>query len=502
MANDLVQQMGGAVARMPAQRRIVLLGGLLVVVAAVIGVGMWAAEPAWVVLYSGVTLGDAAQMTEALDKAGVQNKLATDGSQVLVAKQDYAKARVLLAKADLPGTGRPGYKLIDQQNALANDFMQRITFQRALEGELSRSISSTVGVEEANVHLTMPEPSALRRNDRPAKAAVQLKMRSGMLLAPGAVQGIIAVVSSSVDRLAPENVVVTDESGRLLSASPDEGGAFGGAGRQMEMQQSVEKYLAGKAERILETVAGLGVPRVQVSAHLNFDQVERSVESFDPDGAVLSAEGRSESQASPDGTGGQTVVNNTYQNSRKFEKILTAGGGITKLSVSVAIDERALTSDSTSTTPVADRLANVEALVRNAIGFDSARGDQIAVKAIPFEVAQKDSVQAQPPKSMLDLAERFARPAVGLIAIVSLLVVALRTLKTLQTIRPAAPAASVGRPGQGQLPPPELPTPVIPPLGPPPETVLLKNRVVEETSDKPHLMAQVVRAWMTEGTQA
>ena len=92
MANDLVQQMGGAVGRMPAQRRIVLLGGVLVVVAAVIGVGMWAAEPAWVVLYGGITLGEAGQMTDALDKAGVRNKVGTDGSEVLVSKQDYAKA--------------------------------------------------------------------------------------------------------------------------------------------------------------------------------------------------------------------------------------------------------------------------------------------------------------------------------------------------------------------------------------------------------------------------
>ena len=501
MANDLVQQMGGAVGRMPAQRRIVLLGGVLVVVAAVIGVGMWAAEPAWVVLYGGITLGEASQMTDALDKAGLRNKVGIDGSQVMVSKQDYARARVLLAKSDLPRNGRPGYQLIDQQNALANDFMQRVTFQRALEGELSRSISGTAGVAVADVHLTMPEPSALRRNERPAKAAIQLKMRSGMALAPGAVQGIVAVVSSSVDRLTPENVVVTDESGRLLSAPPEDGTTFGGASRQMDMQQSVERYLAGKAQRMLETVAGLGVPRVQVNAHLNFDQVERSVESFDPDGQVLSAEGRSESQAAPDGSGGQTIVNNSYQNSRKFEKILSAGGGVTKLSVSVAIDERALNADSMSTTPIADRLTSVEALVRNAIGFDSARGDQIAVRAIPFETAPKDSIVASPAaRSTVDLADRFARPAVGLVAIIALLVVALKTLKTLQSMEP--PAGVGGRAARGQLPRAEGDSSVIPPLGPPSETVLLKNRVVEETSERPQLMAQVVRAWMTEGTQA
>src|SRR5690606_9889162 len=103
-------------------------------------------------------------------------------------------------------------------------------------------------------------------------------------------QGIIATVSNSVDRLSPENVVVTDETGRLLSGPTDEAvSAFGSASKRMEMQQSVEKYLTGKAERLLETVAGLGRPRIQVGADLNFDQVERTVESFDPDGQVLAA---------------------------------------------------------------------------------------------------------------------------------------------------------------------------------------------------------------------
>ncbi|MGE3618709.1 MAG: flagellar basal-body MS-ring/collar protein FliF, partial [Gemmatimonadales bacterium] len=356
MANDMVQQLGGAVQRMPAQRRIALLGGLLLIAAAVIGVGLWASEPAWVPLYTDVSLGEAAQMTDALDKAGIQNKLGADGSQVLVARSAYARARVILAKASLPSGSRPGYELLDQQNALgSSDFIQRVNFQRALEGELAQSIGATTGVDRADVHLTIPEPSALRRNDRPAKAAVRLRMRPGMLLAPGAVPGIIALVSNSVDRLSPENVVVTDESGRLLSAPTEDGSVMGGAARRMEMQQSVEGYLAGKAERLLETVAGLGTPRVQVGADLNFDQVERTIESFDPDGQVLAAEGRSETEAAADGSGAQTIVNNTYQNSRRLEKILSAGGGVNRLTISVLVDERSIRADTSSTAPLADR---------------------------------------------------------------------------------------------------------------------------------------------------
>lgn len=493
MANDLVHQVSGAVQRMPARRRMLLVGGLAVVLAAVIGVGIWASEPAWVSLYEGVGLGEAAQMTEALDKAGIRNKLGASGSEVMVSKEDYARARVLLAKSDLPQGGRPGFKLLDQQNIWGTtDFIQRVTYQRALEGELAQSIGNTTGVERADVHLTIPEPTALRRTDRPAKAAVRLRMRSGMLLAPGAVQGIIATVSNSVDRLSPENVVVTDESGRLLSGAAEEMTVGGiGAGKRIEMRQGLETYLAGKAERLLETVAGLGRPRIQVGADLNFDQVERTIESFDPDGQVLAAEGRSETEATAEGGGAQTIVNNTYQNSRRMERILTAGGGLTRLTVSVLVDERAINGDTVSRTPIPERLGNVEALVKNAVGFDSARGDRITVRAVPFEVAAVPAETPPPPRDVIGLLERFSRPAIGLFAIIALLVVAMRTIKALQPPR-SATAAQRGL---------EQPVhePVVPPLGPTPEAVLLKNRVVEETTNRPELMAQVVRAWMAEG---
>ncbi len=491
MANDLVHQVSSAVQRMPGPRKTLLVGGLAVILAAVIGVGMWASEPAWVSLYSGVGLGEAAQMTEALDKAGIRNKLGASGSEVLVSKDDYARARVLLAKSDLPQGGRPGFKLLDQQNIWGTtDFIQRVTYQRALEGELAQSIGSTTGVERADVHLTIPEPTALRRTDRPAKAAVRLRMRSGMLLAPGAVQGIIATVSNSVDRLSPENVVITDESGRLLSGAGEELAAGGiGAGKRIEMRQALETYLAGKAERLLETVAGLGRPRIQVGADLNFDQVERTIESFDPDGQVLAAEGRSETEAT-DGGGAQTIVNNTYQNSRRMERILTAGGGLTRITVSVLVDERAVNGDTVSRAPIPERLGNVEALVKNAVGFDSARGDRITVRAVPFELAVVPAEIPPLPRDVVGMLERFSRPVIGLIAIIVLLVVALRTIKVLQP-RPA-PAAQ----RSAELP---VDDPVIPPLGPTPEAVLLKNRVVEETNNRPELMAQVVRAWMAEG---
>ncbi len=495
MANDLTQQLSGSLQRMPAGRRMTVLAAVLVLVAGVVGVGMWASEPAWVVLYQDVSLSEAGRMIDVLDKAGVPNKLGADGSDVMVARQDHARARVALGKAQLPTSGRPGFELFDNTQAWGmTEFTQRITYQRALEGELSRTISATDGVERAEVHLTIPEPGALRRADRPAKAAVVVKMRPGMTLPPGAVQGIVATISNSVDRLSPANIAVTDDTGRLLSSAGEEG-PTGGASRHMEIQRSVEDYLAAKAERLLTSVSGLGVPRVQVSAQLNFDQVERTIESFDPDAQVIQRESRSEADASPDGGGGQTIVNNEYQNSRKLERILTGGAAVTRLTVAVLVDERSLNADSTATTSIPARLSSVEGLVKNAIGFDSTRGDRIAVSAVSFEIVPMDTTRAAaPPSDPVGTIERFIRPAIGLVAIVVLLIVAMKAVSALKPGLAAMPTDT----GRSAAYAPQSDA-AIPPLGPPPETVLLKNRVIEESGGKPEMMAQVVRAWMSEG---
>ncbi len=494
MANDLVQQMSQSIQRMPASRRMTLLGGLVIVVAAVVGVGLWASEPAWVAVYSGVTLGDASQMTSALDKAAIRNKLGPDGSDVLVAKGDYARAKVLLARNGLPGSTGMGWGDIFGGAGMGEtESRERMKFERALEGELAKTISATTGVAEADVHLTIQEPSAFRRNEQPSKAAIRLRMRPGMLLIPGAVQGIIATVSNSVQRLSPENVVVTDETGRLLSSAPEDGSLNGGAGRRIEVQQSIENYLAAKAEGLLATVAGLGTPRVLVSAVLNFDQVDKTYESFDPDGQVLSNEGRSETEAGAEGGGGQTIVNNSYQNSRRLERVTSSGGGVTKLMVSVMVDELAMAADTASRVPVANRLADVESLVKNAVGFDSARGDLIKVVAAPQVVARVDSIAPPPATSVLDVIDRFARPATGLVAIIALLIVALRTVKAFQSGRAPSTSGRVADSAQ------TLPHgPGIPPLGPPTENVLLRNKVAEESGARPQVAAQVVRAWIAE----
>src|SRR5262249_13299041 len=234
-----------------------------------------------------------------------------------------ARARVALAKVGLPSSGRgAGQELAPSTSAFpASPDELRIRERLALESELSRTIGELDGVDHATVHLALPPESPLRRLERPAKASVVLTLRAGRSFSPEAVQGITYIVSHAVAQLPSDQVAVLDSEGHVLSA-PDDGSARGLTSRQLEMERSVETYLAKNAERILATTLGSGGAKVQVSAKLNFEQVDKTVETYNPDGAVLQNEQRSEVTGADSLAGGSsTVVNNTYLNSRVVEKV-------------------------------------------------------------------------------------------------------------------------------------------------------------------------------------
>lgn len=501
MGQTLPAQVTTAVRRMSGVRRAMIAGVGALGIAAIFLVGSWASEPAWVTLYYDLPLSESGRMMEALQKAGIQSKLGADGSEVRVASDKVAAAKVLLAKDGMPQVGRKGFELFDDSQSWGKtEFDQKVMYQRALEGELSRTIGSVAGIQRAQVHLVLPSQSILRRDERAAEASVVLTVKPGMALASGAVQGIVYIVSNSVEGLTPEHVAVMDDAGRILSAPADQNNLAGLTNRQLEIQQSIEDHLAKKAERLLATLSGIGMARVTVSTDLNFDQVDRTVESYDPDRQVLANEQRSETEAGSDpAAGAQTIISNSYQNSRVLERISRGGGAIRRMTVAVLVDQRAMQADSTASAPIAARITEIEALVRNALGADSARGDRVSVTAIPFEpVVLPVTETAGPPPSpgILSIVERFLRPVIGLVAVLAMLFVAFRmTRMTTGTLAGAQGAAFAPASGDavalGYTTEP-------PPLSPPSDTVLLKNRVQAEATSRPELAAQAVRAWMNE----
>jgi flagellar M-ring protein FliF len=501
MPNALPPAILDGVRRMNGTRRFMVLGGLLGALAIIWALTHWAGEPDYVTLYRDLDLGEAGTMADNLTKASINYRLANGGAEIQVGTSDLARARVLLAKDGLPTQGRArGYEILDGQQWGMSDFQQRIALQRALEGELARAIGDIKGVEKAKVQLVLPENSALRRLDRPAKASILITVRPGVTMAPEAVQGITEMVSHAVPQLPSENVAAMDNLGRLLS-TPADGGGAGLSSRQLDLQRSVEQNLKQKAEKMLAGILGFEGARVEVAAQLNFEQVEKQIESVNPDASALLNEQRSETAGdSLDGGGGtSTIVNNTYQNSRTVEKVVGSVGGITRLTVAVQVDDRALAKAAGGArTDTGPELGKLEGLVRDAIGLDSARGDRITIQAFPLTpelsaVTAADSASPAAPGTLV-IVERFSRPAIGVIGIVAAVVLAMRVLKQ----GPAPLSQEAGRlagavDSAGDY---ELPSVAVPALTM--VTTKLKNQVQLESAQHPETAAQVVKAWLAD----
>lgn len=468
-------------------RKLAAAAGVVTALAVLIATAFWINQPTWVPIFRGLELAEVGEISQQLTQEGIAFRLGGGGQDVEVAVADAPRARVLLAQAGLPAGGKPGLELFDRPAWGMTDFTQRITYRRALEGELSRTIRLVKGVEGAQVHLALPESSPLRRLERPAQAAVVLTLRAGVTLTPETVKGISHILSNSVEQLSPEDVAVMDNSGRLLSTPMgDESSPVGLTTRQLEVQREVEDHLRSKVEALLTATIGQTATKVEVTASLSFEQSDRTTESFDPEGQVLQSEQRSEP-----GTGGEgapTVISNNYQNTRRLERIVGAVGTIERLSVAVLIDENVITA----TDPDGRQRQSLEVAIRNAVGFDPLRGDQVSVLSIPFgSPVSIDPTSSLPPSAespgIIEIAERFSRPAVALIAVILAFMMGLRALKS----RPAAAPARSSATTMSALPQPapvELPT----------ESQLLRSSVQRQSTSTPETAAKVIRTWLAE----
>jgi flagellar M-ring protein FliF len=502
MTNAIPPAMLDGVRRMSGTRRFLTFGGLLAALAVIWVVTKFGATPSLVPLYGGVELREVSAMSDALLKAAIPFQLAAGGTTIMVDESDAARARVALAKVGLPSSSRGAGQDIAPTSAFpASPDELRIRERLALERELSRTIGELDGVEHASVHLALPPESPLRRLERPAKASVVLTLRSGRSFSPEAVQGITYIISHAVSQLPSDQVAVLDSEGHVLSA-PDDGSSRGLTSRQLEMERSVETYLAKNAERILATTLGSGGAKVQVSAKLNFEQVDKTVETYNPDGAVLQNEQRSETTGADTLSGGSaTIVNNTYLNSRVVEKVAGSVGGIQRLTVAVLLDQKSI-DKATGTTGSTD-VSRYEQIVRDAIGIDTARGDRVTVSAMNFEpvTISVDSLNlggGGGAERVLSLAERFSRPVIGLIGIIAAVILALKILRPLPgqggeggSFPPSRQSGSLGSADEGHLPPVQVSQ-----LSS--TTTKLKNEVQAESTARPEMAAQVVKTWLAE----
>jgi flagellar M-ring protein FliF len=489
---SLMERLGGP------RRALILVVGLAAA-GLIFAVAQWASAPTWVPAFTGVPLESVATMTDKLDQAGVKYRLERGGSDIMVAATDLAKARVALAKGGMPNSGRPGLELFDQPSWGMTDFTQRINYRRALEGELERTIGKMRGIEQAQVHLVLHETDGFAAGDKPTEASVVLKLKGES--DEETVKGIAHLVASSVEGLTSEHVTIVNDAGRLLSEAVEPNTPTGLTSRQLQMQRELEDYLRTKAEKIVAQMVGNTNMRVQVSAPMSFDQLERTTASVDPEKQVVAAEQKAEIIPGAQGGAGQNNTSTTYENTKTTESYAAAPGAIKRITVAVLVADRAPANGKGAPSPrTPAELEQIRELVRSAVGADSVRGDVVSVVSVPFAPVTIAPVEA-PKTDVVRVMQTAQRPLLGILGLVLIIVVALLSLKSLKVSAPTGAAGqmmALPRPdGAAVMPQGALGAgPLIPVVLP---TNTMRDKVNNTIEQQPDVAARVVRAWLKEG---
>jgi flagellar M-ring protein FliF len=507
--------------RLGGWRRVATIGVGIAAVVLILGVSRWATAPTYVPVFTGLSLEESSKIDDALTKATIPHELGRGGTDILVMAADLARARVAVAKeGEMPDAGRPGMELFDKPAYAMTDFTQRINYRRALEGELERTIGKMRGIESAQVHLAIQETSTFRSAASPATASVLLRLKSGENPPADVVRGIGQLVAASVDRLESDNVTIVDDAGRLLSLPADGGSLAGLTSRQLEVQREVEEHHRVKAEEIVGQVVGRSNTRVQVSASMNFDRVERTTQTMDPDKQATSTEQRAEIVPGAQGGAGSSNQATTYENSKSTELFAPAPGNVRRLTVAVLVNDRQVgTGDSARfERRSSEEIARLDTLVRSAVGFDSARGDQVSVVSVPFAVPAPVPVVEEVPQTVVQRLQQNQSILLNALALVFAFVIGFMALKSLRapaaaargTTIPAAPSGfqlpAAGRfdgvslsAGQTDADEPARGLAMLPELAALQANQETKGRVAATVSEQPEVATKLMRAWMKEG---
>jgi flagellar M-ring protein FliF len=474
-------------------RRVLVLVVGIAAAGLIFAVSQWAGAPTWVPAFVGVPLESVTQMTDKLDQAGVKYKLERGGADIMVAVDDLAKARVALAKGGVPMAGRPGLELFDQPSWGMTDFTQRINYRRALEGELERTIGKMRSVESAQVHLVMHETDGFAAQSRPTEASVVLKVKGEA--DPEIVKGIAHLVASSVDGLTSDHVTIVNDAGRMLSEAEESTSLAGLSSRQLAVQREIEDYLRIKAEKIVGQMVGAANLRVQVSARMSFDRVERTTASVDPDKQVVAAEQKAQIVPGAQGGAGQNNSSTAYENTRSTESFVAAPGALKRLTVAVLVADQAGADPKVAPTPrTPAELRQIETMVRSAVGADSTRGDVVSVVSVPFAPVVVAAIE-KPKTDFVNIMQTAQRPLLGILGLALIIVVALISIKSLKGTGAAAAAKpTIALQRAEASPHPGLNSgPQMPVMMP---TNTMRDRVSSTIEQQPDVAARVVRAWL------
>lgn len=472
-------------------------------------------------LFANLSDSDASAIAIWLKENNIPYELRGDGRSIYIPAEKVHETRLQLTSSGLPQGGGVGFEIFDKQSLGITDFVQKVNYQRALQGELSRTIASLAPVEAARVHLALSEKRLFKSQQQRSTASIVVRLVPGRKLKNDQVEGIVNLVAGSVEGLDSAYVSVVDTTGKELSKRPEEGLDGPMTPGMLEYQRAVERHLENRAQELLDRALGPANSLVKVTAQLDFAQKEKIEELYDPKAAVPRSEQMSEQKTeNPGGVGGVPGVEGNlgdpriaafggggggsssaetinYEISKVVNRMKSPVGIISSLSVSVLVGEQlAVAEDGTATEVGATQvrteqeIEGIRQMVQSAIGIDPTRGDKITVTSMPLA----NQFYTSPEIPELTWQDRivpfmpvFQYLAMGAGAILLYLFLIRPTLKTLQsesttqhmkTVKELEAEMAAGRSNKTQLDPTE--------------------QVRQDILKAENSPAQVIRSWISD----
>ncbi len=370
---------------------------------------LWSGSSSYKLLYSNLSTTDLQKIQEYLDSKKIEYKIEDNGTSIYVKGNIRDKLRIEISD-HFPKFDLKGWELFDNQSIGLTDFTQKVNYKRALEGELARTINHYEQIKYSKVFLTIPNKSLFVEEEKEPTAAVNIMLKNPRMGASKElVSSIQLLVARSVEGLKPENVVISDFYGKLLTEDIESDPLAKISATQFKIKKQVEEALEKKAQAILDKMLGKGNSIVKISAELDFDQVNKHIESYDPDRVATRSEESNNEQTGETESVQHTITN--YEINRVVENVVNSVGDIKRLTVSVSLNYKN-TKDQKLIPFEAQELSNIENIVKNSVGFDEKRNDQIVVTSYPFDtsVMEKELAEikrAEREQLILSIAKRF-----------------------------------------------------------------------------------------------
>jgi len=465
--------------QLSAQQKMGLGVGIAALIALIVGAWMWGQTPDYRILYSNLSDRDGGAIIESLQQLNIPYKFADGGGALMIPADQVHEARLKLASQGLPKGGTVGFELMENQKFGITQFAEQVNYQRALEGELARSVQSIGAVASARVHLAIPKPSVFIKEQQKPSASVVLTLHGGRLLDSAQVTAIVHLISSSVPDMSAKNVTIVDQDGSLLSSLQDSNG-LGLDANQLKYVQQIEQNYIKRIEDILTPLLGANNVHAQVTANIDFARTEQTAETYKPNqnpadssvrslqnsetlnGSGLNASGVpgalsnqppvpatapivSAPPGATDPANAPKIDNlhkeNTinYEVDRTISHTILPVGMIKRLSVAVVVNNRKATDPKgkVSSKPLTDaEKAQIDNLVKDAVGFDKNRGDSLNIQNAAFN-DEKEALSELPWWKQADIIELAKLLAKYLIIAAVMLIVVFKIIKP--AFRPLEP---------------------------------------------------------------